>query len=465
MNFFPEPYPDELLYSVVARYHHLSANMIVDKTMLEIYGVKCTLSFDLPRYTQCLINRIPGKNSYDEQTFIRCHTLLPYYFPFLPELNKQIVLEEMATSKNNIIHTFLGDLTKNLQNFTNLRFCSECIFEDGKNFGEPFWHRVHQAPGNFYCLKHDKILSFGCENCGFLFTPKNNKLLVLKQFCPVCNSDLTFQNQGWSNLLSKYRTDLIGIGTDICCLLDEQHLWSRWSFTNWHKLYYNKLLKTSFCSEQTRIRHDKLIFFIERFYSKSFLKLLRCNLDLSNWLKACIKCDHAIHPLKHIVLTRFLFGSLKELINQMPCVNESEFIIYPLKKASNGSSVTSGKSIKPKINWALRDSELYILVREADHKIRSIEGKPIRVTLNKISEEIGYRRLNANLEKLPKTSTLLKDVTENREEYQIRLLKWHYQVNARFKPKVLRKLSSRIQYNEKILTRILEEIDHLEDAA
>lgn len=330
MNFFPNPYPGEILYSVIARYHQLSANSRVEQTMIEIYGVKSALAVTLPSLAQCLIKKIPWKDNYDEQSFINKNTLLTYYLPFLPESNKQQVKAIMSNNNQNYIHIFLGDLTKTLRRSTHLKYCARCVEEDLKKFGEAYWHRIHQVQGCFYCLKHNRILSSGCEECGFHFTPKKNKLHGLKEFCPCCGSDLTFQNQGWCPLISKYRTELMEICSDVHDLLENHTVWEKWAFKDWHTHYVNKLIASKFCSEQNKVRYKKIKYFFQRFYGKAFLELVNCNLDVSSWLKECIKCDHAIHPLKHILLIRFLFGSLKDFREQSNFNNDNEYSKVPI---------------------------------------------------------------------------------------------------------------------------------------
>lgn len=38
--------------------------------------------------------------------------------------------------------------------------------------------RTHQVSGNFYCLKSERVLWFGCEENGYIFKPSKTKLKV-----------------------------------------------------------------------------------------------------------------------------------------------------------------------------------------------------------------------------------------------------------------------------------------------
>src|SRR5207248_8301428 len=37
-------------------------------------------------------------------------------------------------------------------------FCPKCVAEDRQNFGECYWHRVHQVPGVLVCPAHGDTL-------------------------------------------------------------------------------------------------------------------------------------------------------------------------------------------------------------------------------------------------------------------------------------------------------------------
>ena len=80
ISCFPAPYPDEVLYSVVARYHLSSGNPIFRQTMDELFGVKKTaLSMVLPQRLNVLADRVP---SLPFERLLLEHTMYPYYMAF-----------------------------------------------------------------------------------------------------------------------------------------------------------------------------------------------------------------------------------------------------------------------------------------------------------------------------------------------------------------------------------------------
>lgn len=84
---FPQPYPDEILYSVVARYHLISGNQLTRQTMDELFGLrKKTLSLAIPQNLRILSER--ARMSSADQLLLE-HTMFPYFMAFATKKMKQ----------------------------------------------------------------------------------------------------------------------------------------------------------------------------------------------------------------------------------------------------------------------------------------------------------------------------------------------------------------------------------------
>ena len=60
ITFFPVPYEDEVLYSVLARYHVRSGNISYKATMRDLFGAtSVTAVMDLPSNIHNLVNNMP----------------------------------------------------------------------------------------------------------------------------------------------------------------------------------------------------------------------------------------------------------------------------------------------------------------------------------------------------------------------------------------------------------------------
>jgi hypothetical protein len=68
LSFFPDPYPDELLYSVLARYHVRSGSLSPTATARELLCTKRPLlSLLMPHRINILVDNMPPKGAFTLQ--------------------------------------------------------------------------------------------------------------------------------------------------------------------------------------------------------------------------------------------------------------------------------------------------------------------------------------------------------------------------------------------------------------
>ncbi len=153
--FFTDPYPDELLYSVLARFHYYNAGLPYGKSQAELLASKRNVpSIYLGYNLNFLADRL--SHCYDAHSLIDEHTVFPYYSMFLKEESRVKVLESLLTGKDSsVVISRLGITRKNFpKSFDKLRFCPECLKEDYDNYGEGYFHTIHHIPGLDICAKH-----------------------------------------------------------------------------------------------------------------------------------------------------------------------------------------------------------------------------------------------------------------------------------------------------------------------
>jgi hypothetical protein len=84
ISFLPKPYPDEILYSILARYHIRSGNTSPKATLKELFNSQTTIAtIDLPSNLDYLIKNLQFVSNYQIEDLIYKHTLYPLYSPFL----------------------------------------------------------------------------------------------------------------------------------------------------------------------------------------------------------------------------------------------------------------------------------------------------------------------------------------------------------------------------------------------
>lgn len=151
--FFPEIYPDELVYSLLARYYVKTGYLTLRSVLEELYVHPYTvpdIEFinELKPETVELLDRLC-----DMETLIQKHTMFASYGRFLPGERKRMAYEallEMHGNFNNLL-----SVSKNQRGVGKfLRYCPVCAKEDRERYGETYWHREHQIQKLRICGKH-----------------------------------------------------------------------------------------------------------------------------------------------------------------------------------------------------------------------------------------------------------------------------------------------------------------------
>ncbi|MHC2209855.1 MULTISPECIES: TniQ family protein [unclassified Paenibacillus] len=157
--FFPTPYPDELLYSIIGRLKKWSGEPNHRNMLQHIFGDKhITASVDLPTKIGGLVERLPITSQITVEQLIMEHTLFPFYSAFLPPGQADAVYRSMVEGIGNEVYSRLGIMGSSIRRNKRIRFCRECLIQDLKTYGERYWHRMHQIPGLDVCVEHGTIL-------------------------------------------------------------------------------------------------------------------------------------------------------------------------------------------------------------------------------------------------------------------------------------------------------------------
>ena len=109
LPFFPSPYPNELFYSVLARYK-VRCGYISDRHLLyEVFNRYTTLaSPEMPNCISLAVDNIRPTIASTAKEIIRDHTLFPLYTAFSPSKIKQKIEGEMLGHNRNTYMVTLG---------------------------------------------------------------------------------------------------------------------------------------------------------------------------------------------------------------------------------------------------------------------------------------------------------------------------------------------------------------------
>lgn len=306
IGFFPDPYPDELLYSVFARYHQRTKYNSKSATLRDLLGVRGKITIDLPSSLEQLIRAMPAGNIYSVDRIIQENTLLPFYSPFLPPKRVIQLYDDMKAPKRaSIIQLRIGINVSKIR-LGSMRFCPLCVKEDLLQYGETYWHRLHQIPGVKACFSHGVWL----EQSDLLLRQirKQGQLMSANQIVPIVNA--RFLNMQLRN--------------------DQAHWYIArevdWLFKNYIKgnnlnelrSRYVGLLLDRDLALASGIIHMQLLMdqFLE-FYSNDLLNELCCGINRPfSWLLRILNLPRAVrNPIQYLLLMNFFGVTIKEFLS------------------------------------------------------------------------------------------------------------------------------------------------------
>lgn len=306
IGFFPEPYEDELFFSICSRYHVQAAYFSTRRTSQELFGQRRVRPApDVPGHIGALIERLPKGHRHSVQRIIDDHTLLPVYGPFLSQQRLLRTRKEMAQNSPRPIslHGALGINTTKFK-WRALRYCPGCVEVDRELHGETYWHRLHQVPGVEVCPIHRAHLrnsaaplrhSLGRE----VFVTAEQALAETTDSCDDANPILPAQLQ---------------IAEDVAWLLAHPQLEG---YTLGHRQRYIGLLfERGLATYRGKLNTQNLTEQVVAYYSPEFLTALDCaprDFSHRGWISELVSGSQHVHPpIHHLLILQFLGVPLKE---------------------------------------------------------------------------------------------------------------------------------------------------------
>lgn len=352
---FPDPYPDELLYSVCARYSALMGYPNKITATCDFFGgTGVAAVVDLPNRLDHLINALPPGHLYSVDELIYRHTHYPFYAPFLPRDRALLVRDTMRSGGDNRVAERIGISADRLKMPMHLRFCPSCVRQDKARFGETYWHRIHQIPGVKVCPHHATFLE---ESNRLWRNPQNPGEAFAAEYSihdtPARALDTSEHIQ---NIQLNIARQALWLFEWPAGTAGGQTLGQR---------YHNLLLRLGLACYNGQVRTAQLIKNFLAFYSTGFLESLGCDIrnPYSSWLMRLLnthKAGVAQHPIRHILFLISIGRSVSEVLETFvefkpfgdgpwPCLNHASGHFAAPRvhscRVSNGEKKNSGKPI------------------------------------------------------------------------------------------------------------------------
>lgn len=311
IGHIPTTNPDELLYSLCARYAARVRYPSKKSVLLDLFGTHNVIaSVGLPCRIGLLREAIPSGSDLTIRRVIDEHTLLPYFAPFIPAGRVAQLRRDMEGSGGTRVYSRSGVMAGRLPAPERFRFCPACKTEDEKGCGETYWHRLHQLPGIEVCSSHLTFLEN--SSLGLRIGRKHHQFFTAKQATlamPVRYVDI--ENQKHLILLQLTR--------DTQWLLENPSAGT--SLEALHIRYLRLLIDRELVTYTGSVHVKKLLDQFSNYYSPALLKHLHCELrgsdvEKSNWLLRLVRRPrHAHHPLYHLLLIQFLGCTVEEFFH------------------------------------------------------------------------------------------------------------------------------------------------------
>ncbi len=410
--FFPEAYPDELLYSLLSRYHQRSGNARFVFTAEELYrNGKIThpsIEF-VNRYTDDAMLWLTKEMPWE--TVAEKYTMFPALIRFLP-FKRRREAEEGVRSQNGNWKNIMNLPVLKEKRF--LRFCHECAKEDREKYGETYWHREHQIPRVRVCPKHRTYLENSSIPIGSKTTPG---LFDAESNVPESIGVKYCENQREIEF-TQYVLEVFKCSVDIETNFDVgDYLYSKLP-----RKYKNKsglmCHISQFYEDYTRF-YDGMPVMSKSYLQKIFNGYMY---DVYNILQIAFFIGVSVYDITHIPSQKREYDELYNCLAEKHNLDYSvvadiaeEIIKQKAPKVSN----ISGPRRKA---YEKLDEELLPKVKAVVDEIIGKEGKPERVSPTKIQRFMGLPQKQFN--KLPKCKAYIESKAETQEQFWKRKVDW-----------------------------------------
>lgn len=462
IDFFTEPYKDELIYSAIARYHFYSGNVDYKDTIEECFGKRSMIpTFEFGGRLDYLSEELGGR--YTSEMILNNHTIFPYYAPFMDKEQRDAVVEYIKFNGSNSIYTKLGIIAGSICKKSYIYYCPICANKDIERYGEAYIHREHQLQGIIVCphdgclLEKYSIKKLDISRIEYIRLERN--LLNLEV------NKMKINNYDKHLKLSKNVYYLLITNLD------------KVSKGDLSKRYKYFLYKKGLARETGTVKQRKLYEEFISYYGYEFLESLESNLDYDNeynWLKVLArKSKRLSHPLRHLLLIEFLCKDIEEFFaievtkkdkrikkkeyssNDANLIKLNNYKIAVLQEMKRNEGLNRTKlreklkkeytylyrydkkwlvnnlpskskfiSNNERVDWAQRDKYYLELLKER-YKELSLSKEPIRITKGALAKTLGIlANVEKKIDKLPMTEKFLGDMCESVEEFQIKRCKW-----------------------------------------
>lgn len=320
LPFFTNPYPNELMYSAIARYHFYSGNIDCKDTLEELFDNRSVIpSVGIGSYFSVLAEKLGAQ--YSVESLLANHTIYPYYASFLSKQRQQEILNDVKED-GKALYTRLGMVAGSICIKNGIYYCAICAKSDIEQYGEPYIHREHQLQGIDYCPHHEVLLRE-------YSVTKDSRIEYIRFELRYMNLSDIYEidaNKEVSVYLAKQAYKLLHLPL---------HSLSREDINSKYKAL---LREHNLITASNRVRQHELHQAFKVTFLRDFLKYHESELneeDEYNWLKVLTRnVKRHVHPFRHLLFLYFLKEGIEDFVvitkdkgafgkGPFPCLNKA----------------------------------------------------------------------------------------------------------------------------------------------
>lgn len=154
MLYFPRPYPDEVIGSLLTRAcRHTGVSMKALGWLL--YGKQRSYRSFLIASS---LRHLGSVTNLDPDELLWKHTVFPYVTSFMARAEVERLQAKVLAPSTEHVDCIASCTQSVTQGVAFRRYCLRCVAEDESCYGESYWHRAHQLPAVYLCMRHGEPL-------------------------------------------------------------------------------------------------------------------------------------------------------------------------------------------------------------------------------------------------------------------------------------------------------------------
>ena len=312
LSYVPDLLPDELLYSLLGRLTAYNAFTNPREYLTILFGTKNIIpSVDLPTALRSLQQQLDRQSPFKSvEQMIDAATLYPYHRPFLTPERHDRVHSILLKGGGKGLKILLGRVANRFGANPPLRYCPACCQDDTQNHSYPYWHRVHQLPGITSCAIH------GIDLVAYISPSESTDRQKLQLVPTTSNRGRVPKTESASSQVAfaKISSELLAMNLPVL------------GTSRWQGAYTMAASQNGFADANGRIIYDRLVREMLGHYSEFSefqhqRRILSTPKQPLGWLRTIFeRPDRSSHPIFHLLLIGFFFGTVKAFADSMVSV-------------------------------------------------------------------------------------------------------------------------------------------------